>query len=425
MALEVFVGRNAVSTVSSGTSDWTSADSSTTPVAAFHVGGNATANDSARNTAGLTAGMTDGTTSRCVSAVSNNNTALTDAAKGRYLVPVAANSPGALFEEGSHSHDSFISGGERLTSTNGFEQAFLWQSMFFADANVAVSEVTLNNTVDVAINTDPGFAWDVVIVTSYQDASGESSDSTLSIGFMTPADNAQGCLMFNDDDNATASDCVMQMSDTYSGGELVNGTGALNYGIDVEVGSGTSADVYPRINGGSLHTVQLLFIGFTDSSQAKIVSWDTPTSTGNDSVTGAGFTPIATIDLLGYASAYDTAMADSGAGGSFGVGFSTEDSQYFAAFSEQYATGGNSDSQSMSTDIAISLPLDDGTSSATTSLRSTHVSMDTDGWTRNWTERDSATARRCITLAIGTPNVSSDTHSIGRGLGRGIGRGIG
>lgn len=426
MALDIFIDRNSVSTTGTGNTDWVSADSTEIPVAALHIGGNATVNDSARNNAGMHYGMTDGTSHRCASAASANNIS-TNADATRGLFPndcIGAVSPGALFAEGQSNHNAFIAGGETITNSNGFDQAFLWASMFFSGCTVSMEKVQLTNSVDTATNVDPGFAWDLVIVAGAMNVSSFNDDAKLSLGFMTSADDVQGCMMFVNADGVTASDMRMQMNTTYAGGDIAWDTGALVYGIDVQVGSGTSCDVYNRVASGTLDNIAMLFIQFTDNSTAKIVSWDTPTATGNHSVTGVGFTPIALIDLLGYASSYN-APTSGAAGGSVAVGLTTDASQYCQCISEENATGGSTDCQSMSTDVSVAVPLDDGTSSATTSLRATHVSMDADGWTRNWTERDSATARKCITLAIGASSGRSDAHSMGRGLGRGIGRGIG
>ena len=426
MALEIFVGQNAALTASTGTVDFTSADSTTTPVAALHMLAGATVNNSPRNQANCAFGMADGTSEFCVSIGVNNNVTPTDTTRGRAVAALDIVSPGGSFTEGRHSHTSFIAGGERLTSSNGFAVARLAQSMFFAGCNVSVEEVALSATVDVAANVDPGFAWDLVIVT-HANISGAtySNDAEISFGFMTPADDSQGCIMWHSNNAATPSAPVSQISTTYAGGQLNDGVGTLVYGIDVQAGTGTSCDVYPRIAGGAVNNVQLLFIGFTDSSAAKIVSWTTPTSTGSSAVTGAGFTPVATIDLFSYATAYDTATTGA-SGGAWGVGFGTGDSQFCAALADEASPASLVDAQTLVNNIAVSVPIDDGTTSASTSLKATHTSYDSDGWTRNWTEVDTGSGRKCLTLAIGSPSTAAgNSHTMGRGIGRGIGRRIG
>lgn len=402
MALEIFVGRNACSTAGSGTVDFTSPDSSTTPVAALNLVGRAITDATLRADGTIGAGIADGT-SQYVSSIGVNDAAVTvDAVKGRDLSSVADLVGGAQVWDGIHTHNSFIAGGQRLNDTNGFSAAELCNSMFFAGANVSVEEVTLSATVDTAVNVDPGFAWDVAIVISSGMTTGTSNDSDFSFGYMTAADDVQGCIMYNTN-NGTSSPGApnFQISSTYAGGKLNNGASTLQYGIDVQVGSGTSCDVFPRTAGGSSHLVRLLFIGFTDGSSAKIIAWDSPTATGNDAITGAGLTPIASIDLLSYAAAYDTGESDAD-GGAFAIGLSTADSQFCIAVMDEDATGGNSGTNSWNDNVSVSLPLDDGTTSATTSLLATHVSFDSDGKTMNWTNRDSGTARKEMSLFFGS-----------------------
>lgn len=406
MALEIFVGRTALPTAGSGTADFTSADSSTTPVGALHNASRAPTSDAIAGDFVFNIGMSDGTLSRAMSTTANDSFATDDATKGYYDGVVGQTVPGSQTEEGLCTHNSFIAGGQRVNDVNGFFNAALCSHMFFSGCNFTTKEVTLNATVDTVVNVDPGHAWDVVLVTQCQETvlGDEDADNNGSFGFMVKADDAQGCIVTGTNNgDASPGGPSLRISTTYAGMVVTPGTGAIVFGIDVEEGSGTSCDIYPRIAGGQSVLVALTFIGFTDSSAAKIVSWDTPTATGNNAVTGAGGEPIALIHLISRAAAYDTAEADAEAG-TMGVSFITPDSQFCASATNEYATGGNSVCSNLSVDQSVRVLRDDKNTAATNSYGSDYVSMDSDGWTENWTEVEDGGAGKCITLAFTAPS---------------------
>lgn len=401
MALEIFVGRNAMPTDAVGTTDLTSPDSTTVPVGVLH-------NLSRAVTDGLQAldfvfniGFSDGTLERAVSSTANDLQANDDATKGYYNAAIAQNTPGNQTEEGSVSHNAFIAGGQRVNDDNDFFVAALCSHMFFAGCNLSVEEVILNASVDTAVNVDPGFAWDVVLVTQCREATVDNNDAdnNASFGFMVKADDAQACIVTGTNNgDASPGNPTLQISDTYSGMVINPSTGALIFGIDVQEGSGTSCDVFPRIAGGESVRVALMFIGFTDGESAKIVTWDSPTSTGDKSVTGAGGVPLALIHLLSYAAEYDTAEADADAG-VYGIGLVTPDSQFCVSGQNEANTGGNSDCGNQSTAQAIDVPNHAGGEGAGTAFKADYSSMDADGWTDNWTVV-TGSVRRQVSLAF-------------------------
>lgn len=415
MALEIFVGRTALPTASTGTTDFTSGDSSTTPVGALHNNGGAVTSATLAGDFMLNIGMSDGTTERVMSSTANDGQASDDATKGFYNAAVAGTVPGNQSADGQLSHNSFISGGQRVDNDNGFAAAFFNHSMFFAGCNFAVEEVTLNATVDTVVSVDPGFSWDVVLLTQCRETTinDADADNQGSFGFMTKADGAQASIFTGTDNGAgSPGGPSLRLSETYAGQICTPATGGILVGIDVQEGTGDECDIYPRLAGGQSVLMALTFIGFTAGEAAQIVTWDTPTGTGNNAVTGAGGTPEALIHLISRMTSYDSPEADAEAG-AMGVSFITDDSQFSLAGMNEFATGGNSDTKNLSSPVSISVAEDSGVTSATTSYASTHVSMDADGWTENWTSRISGSARKCVTLAITQASTGSSLPLLG------------
>jgi len=135
MTLEIFVGQNALPTDAIGTTDLTSADSSTTPVGALHNASRATVDGSQAVDFTFNIGMSDGTTERSVSSTANDGQTTDDATKGYYNAVITQTTPGSQTIEGQVSHNSYIAGGERVNDDDAFFNAALCHSMFFAGCN--------------------------------------------------------------------------------------------------------------------------------------------------------------------------------------------------------------------------------------------------------------------------------------------------
>jgi len=420
MAIEIFVGQNALGTDGTGTNDLTSADSSTIPVGVLHIPTRGTVNGTSRNDCMLSVGMGDGTNEYSASMGANDFVATSDCNRGVYDKVIAYNTAGTNTEAGGDTHNSFIAGGERVNEVNAHGFAHLCNSMFFAGCNVAVEQVVIDDVEDTAVNVDPGFAWDVVIVANSDclaiDA--EASDTNMSFGFYVKDTDSQGCIIIAENNtNAAPGNQHIIISNTYAGGkgdEISGGDldGTNSWGIDVAQGSGTSCDLYPRLDGGELELVNLLFLGFTDNTIARLVEWDSPTSVdspGDNSITGIGLQPIALIHILSYCEAYGTVKSDFD-GGVFGISLITDDSQYCFSSTNEENTGGNTNCKSLANNQSIHLRRDNNGESATTALKASHVSMDSDGWTENWENMKTSGARKQLTLAIGTPPGGSGAH---------------
>ena len=172
-----------------------------------------------------------------------------------------------------------------------------------------------------------------------------------------------------------------------------------------------------------LFLAALIFTGLLFSSVAHAAlatytgSFLTSTSTGNQAITGVGFTP----KIVMF---YGGAKADSqGAYNSMrvGLGVATSSSAQWAQ-SVQYnwtATAAASQSaRSLSTTKCFSYVTATGTTTYTTTLDAAFVSQDADGFTVNITTTD-GTARRIFFVAIGGSDLSANVGTFNTGTSTG------
>ncbi len=422
MALTVWATQNAVDTTGTGTTNFTHGTVTNTPVAALHFLAGATTNGGTPSGARCSVGMTDGTDQRYVSINSVHNIS-TNTDTHRYNntdACIAQMFSGGPTLDGAMSHDAFISGGQRLNNDNGFGTGYLCNSLFFDCDNAKVLTATINATVDTVVNVDPGFAWDALICISVADNSvAGSTNAEFSFGFFDRTN--QGCLMFNSENGDTTSggDVGLQVRNDSVAGELALGTGNLDYRVEAAVGTGTSCDLTPRNNGGDTDLVYCLFLGWSTAETVEVVSWDSPTTTGNNADTSAGIEPQAVIHLFSFAGAYNTAEAD-GDAGAFGIGIETADDQFCTGYADEQ--GANpTDTQSSNNNKSIFVEEDDGTAG----YEGTLTSLDATGWTHNWTATQVA-ANKLMSLAFSASG--DDAGALGgvnRGVARGVMRGVG
>jgi hypothetical protein len=341
----------------------------------------------------MSIGASDGTDDRYVS-ISSNDAEVTTGTfhRSNPASCLGLILPAASTEDGAVSHNSFIAGGQRVDNDNGASSARLVNHMFFKCEFASLLTATLDTAVDTAVNVDPGFNWDALITFgACRGATANGDEAEIYLGFFDRTN--QGCIAFNSADGQTDGDPSLQISTTYCGMEMALGTGALDYGVDASVGSGTSCDLTPRNAGGDGDAVFCLFLGWTSAESASVFSWTSPTATGADAQTGLGFQPQALLNLFSFAASYDTAEADAD-GGAFAIGMETGDSQFCAGISDEFNSA-TTDSQSMIDNQAINVELDTGAAGDVATL----TSLDADGFTHNYSGVE-GTANRMLTLAF-------------------------
>jgi hypothetical protein len=413
--MDVFIGQSQQSNLTTGTHDNLSPASNVTPVASLYVTSRNNTLDVVNNSIGHGIGVTDGTVDTGIGWGVNSASNPSDCNQVRDTAAVISCVPSSQTPDGLHTHNSFIPGGHRVDRTsNGFANTWYANFMHFADCNAAVKEGVLSTSVDTATNIDPGFAWDFVIVFLNKTSGAQStaSDAEFSIGFYTQADDNQASMIWNSDHaSAPAGSNSIHMSTTYAGGRTVTGDGSIIFGVDVSAGAGTSCDLTTRIAGAAnSEWVSCLFIGFTGSETVKIASWDTPTSLGTKSITGQGVSPLGVINLMSFATSYDTGTT--GSGDAYAISFLTQDAEHCISGADESGQT-TSDSESYTTAKAVSLNKGDGT----TGFEASFVQMTAGGFDLNYTATDLSNVRKNLSLLIGgdvagtVPSITSMTGS--------------
>ena len=152
-------------------------------------------------------------------------------------------------------------------------------------------------------------------------------------------------------------------------------------------------------NDANAYIIHFIAISGTDVS-ASIVNWTMKTSTGNKAVTGVGFKPTAVLHLWAGSNLTATPPA-SATNAAFGFGvMDFSGHQWATAILSQNGTATSDTQRVQQTDAALYAP----SSSLTASKEASWVSMDSDGFTMNFTTAD-ANAGQVYSLALSGLNV--------------------
>lgn len=393
MTLEVWCAQTACPTSAGGTTDLVHGSITTTPVAALHMLTGSIVNGTPSNHGRIGFGMTDGVDDRYSSISLVNGTAESETYHNQGTTAcVAVPNTGTNILDGALGHNSFIAGGQRVDDDNAFGNALLCSSMFFSCDSAKVLTATLSTSVDTAANVDPGFAWDALITIGVPRAGASSGvQSEIYFGFYDKT--SQGCVAFNSNHAQLDGDPSLRISDSYVAYEMGLGTGSWDYSVEASVGAGTSCNLTTRNNGGDGDTVYCLFLGWSSSETVKVVSWDSPTVTGNNADTGAGIKPQALLNLFSFAAAYDSAE-QGGDGGAFGVGMETANEQFCCSIADEQGSAAV-DTQGATHNKSVFVEQDDGTAG----YEAAFVSFDATGWTHNFSATEGA-VNKFISLAF-------------------------
>lgn len=299
---------------------------------------------------------------------------------------VLLHTPGTDTDSAKADLTEFIADGCTL-NWSVVDAAFLITAVFFAGADLSAHANTaaLGALVDTATDiTDPGFEPDLVIASiANGNAVGENSVHTRqSIGFCSN-DGAGGVVQrcvgqtFRDAVGTTQSSTTTRDDSVVAG---VGSSGAPNWegvlsDFDVNGFTCTTASA-----GGANTDLCYLALSLGGVGSVWVGTHSTPTATGNNVETGPGFTPQLVMRIMTQVSTANSADSAGDQSGAWGVSAMDADDEFAASVADEDAVG-TSDSQSLSDDVAIELPDDDGTPGITAAF----VSFDANGWTDNYT----------------------------------------
>ena len=299
--------------------------------------------------------------------------------------------PGTSNVNGEADFDSFITNGVRIDWTNAPSAAFEILAIFFAGADVEAFAVTHPSTDGLDI-TDPGFQPNLIFAgaTNRGPTSPPAGECQFGFGWQdgqaTPDRQTQG-LSENDGEPAGTPFARRQTDEAIV--LLEETAGGVDYSGHYDTFD-ASGMTYRGIDDADAVAYLALKI---DGVGIKVAAVDSPTSTGDWAVTGVGFEPQSVFLGLNMMTATDVLTSGANAG-SLGYGVFTPSNEF--SFSAQIEDGAaTTNTQSYVEDAAAHLPNDDGT----TGFVGDHVSMDSGGFTLNFTSVP-GTARKWFYLAI-------------------------
>ena len=372
-----------------------------TPKAALFICSVATSNGSAASDFSLSIGAATGASNEWCLSINNEDgqsdtdtAATTDSDKC-----VRINTAGTPTVDGEAEFTAFITDGVRINWTNAPSAAWLLTVVLFGgtDLSAHANNVALGDSLDNAVDvTAPGFEPTLLIAvcqgglgmddnaTSLQHSIGVIHNgggvSQRSVGFRHPNGAAEG----QPDGRCTETYGILQ----------ITSAAALDWGGEFGTFDGSGFTVTTRIAGANSTSLMYLALRLGGSESGWVGTVDTPTSPGDDAETGPGFEPQLVLQIGTHMEAVDTAYNSSPLAGALGLSAFSPDNEYMTSVADEDAAT-TTDTQSLSTDTAIELPQDDGT----TGLTAAFASMNNDGWTLNYSAVE-GNAKKFFGLAI-------------------------
>jgi len=301
--------------------------------------------------------------------------------------------------EGQANFSAWVTNGVEIDWVDAPAGAFLITAVFFAgsDLTVHVGTQALGNTADALIDiTSLGFEADVVICMLLEGTSIGQPEVSLGLIHNDRAGTVtQRCAAHYDRDGFGTAFCGVMVRDSECLFKHV-ATGNIDfYGAATSFDSSGFSIQLGNARSPANAAVGWLALRFGSSPvvQSKVYTLSTPTATGSANDTGAGFEPQFVMYLPTFAEVVDTNEADADAG-TIGLAVLDADEQYCSSIqSDDGPTTTNT--QSLSDNVAINLPADDGAAG----MAATMTAFISTGVTLNWTDIEAA-AKLYPALAI-------------------------
>jgi hypothetical protein len=279
-------------------------------------------------------------------------------------------------------------------------------------SNVHVNTFATSTTTDVATSiTAPGFQPDFVLcVANGGTAVNNSADTgSLNYGVSVRGGNQRSIqTAMHATNNPTI--CYGYASSQYVVREV---EGA--WGIEINNYASNGFDVVPRVGGSGTAWQSAYMAVKLNGLSASLVAYDSPTSAGSYSVSGAGFTPQFAMEVVSGLQATDSAVSSSATAEHLGVGLVAQTTACALGRISDDGVGTTNTAGVISNSNAIHLVKNGSDWQA-----ETFTAWTGDGMTKNAVTHQAA-ARKRMAFFVQAPATSKE--SIGRGLLRGVLRG--
>lgn len=149
-------------------------------------------------------------------------------------------------------------------------------------------------------------------------------------------------------------------------------------------------------NNARATVINYIAIGGADVTNAKVVTWQSPAASGNKAVTGVGFQPSLVLNAT-TSQDTGTALPASAANALFSLGtMDSSGNQWANGFWSSDGASPSDTQRVQYTNASVAIP----TIGLADWLRASYVSMDSDGFTTNFSATGSATARHMMSLCL-------------------------
>lgn len=293
---------------------------------------------------------------------------------------------------------STAAGGVSLDFTQNDDVSFRYAFTAFAGTGVTcfVGSFDLGTSAGTIDVTAPGFTPDVILalLTGNVASNTLNNDMYYSFGIATNESGTypQRCFAWSEDNLASDGAPFMSLSATRGAAKISETDGALLYDLLFNNFDASGFDVTLSASSSSNDLVYMA-LKFNGSSH-KLVAFDTPTSTGAYTITGAGFTPrYALIVITNLETTGDFASrATSALQGGFSISSVASDEQWSASHRIQNAATTNTGCQLSAGVIGPSATDCDAN-------KATFTAWTSDGVTLNFSAVQ-GTAKKCFALFV-------------------------
>lgn len=207
--------------------------------------------------------------------------------------------PNASLPAEKAASTSVISGGINLNYTTNTSPSRRFYYVAFAGPDMSAFQGTavLNTDTSAEDITAPGFEPDAVIgLYSSYTLDSSSSPLVLSFGIATN-DGTQRCVTYSETTVVTPSRPFMSLLNDSIGALISDTTGALTHKLTAGDFDASGFSITRSASFGTASGFGYLALNF-GGRQFKLVDFTTPTSTGNSTITGTGFTPSFALAVL-------------------------------------------------------------------------------------------------------------------------------
>jgi hypothetical protein len=380
---------------STGTQNITGSLGGLTPKAAIFIVSWATADSTAVNHTSVGWGWTDGTIENSCAIEDEHGVGTTNGGSYRDLTTICIRiyDPTTSNADGVAGFSSWLTNGVQINWTTAPSSAYLMTVILLAGSDLSAhsNNVNLQNDQTAKDVTDPGFTPDLIFASQMDAGSAHVRYATGLVHYDGASTITQHCLLhMSEGIQATSAQYLKLRDDCGAGRHYKTGLTFRTVFSDFDA---NGFSVTPTDGNGGFQILQYLALSFGGAVDSWVGIHTTPTSTGNDSETGPGFTPQFVFMLESLAEATNSSYSDNRAGT---LGFSAFDAgaEFTTIYSGEDGVG-TTNTQSLADARAIVVPDDDGT----LDIEATFVSFDTNGWTVNYSNAP-ATAKKFLALAI-------------------------